>query len=98
MPTAPWRQSNAIREDAQGDISLEDDQRSNDAIAWSVPRGGGYMQTPIIYGDYLYVSRNNGVLSCFRAQNWRTNVRKAASEREPPDSPPRWSRPTAGSI
>ena len=28
-------------------------------------RDGGYMQTPIVYGDILYVCRDNGVLSAF---------------------------------
>ena len=26
------------------------------------------MQTPIVYGDHLYVCRDNGVLSCYNAQ------------------------------
>jgi outer membrane protein assembly factor BamB len=30
-------------------------------------RDGGYMQTPIVYGDILYVCRDNGVLSAFDA-------------------------------
>lgn len=38
---------------------------SGDAIAWSKPRGGPYMPTPIAYGDYLYVCANNGVLTCY---------------------------------
>jgi outer membrane protein assembly factor BamB len=31
-------------------------------------RDGGYMQTPIVYGDILYVCRDNGVLSAFDAR------------------------------
>ena len=31
-------------------------------------RDGGYMQTPIVYGDELYVCRDNGVLSVFDAK------------------------------
>ena len=31
-------------------------------------RDGGYMQTPIVYGDILYVCRDNGVLSAFDAK------------------------------
>lgn len=57
----------AIRLDATGDISLPENEDSNDYIAWSVPRGGAYMPTPVVYGDYLYVCRNNGVLSCYKA-------------------------------
>jgi outer membrane protein assembly factor BamB len=52
----------AIRETATGDISLTADQTSNTHIAWSVPRGGAYMATPIVYGDLVYVLGWNGVL------------------------------------
>ena len=44
----------AIRPGATGDITLKDGKTSNDAIAWSVSKGGPYMPTPIVYGEYLY--------------------------------------------
>jgi outer membrane protein assembly factor BamB len=58
----------AIRLDATGDISLGENATSNKYVAWSVPRDGAYMITPLIYGDYLYSSKNNGVLFCFEAK------------------------------
>ncbi|HKQ79256.1 MAG TPA: PQQ-binding-like beta-propeller repeat protein [Blastocatellia bacterium] len=58
----------AIRLDATGDISLKEDATSNKYVAWSVPRDGAYMITPLVYGDYLYSSKNNGVLNCFEAK------------------------------
>jgi outer membrane protein assembly factor BamB len=58
----------AIRPTATGDISLSGDQRSNDHIAWSQAREGAYMQTPLVYGDYLYVCRDSGVLSVYDAK------------------------------
>lgn len=58
----------AIRPGAAGDISLRGDATSNDGVAWSEPRGGGYMATPLLYGDELYVTRMNGVLYCYDAQ------------------------------
>lgn len=58
----------AIRPTATGDISLTGDARTNQHIAWSVPRGGAYMQTPLLYGDYLYNCRDNGVLTCYEAK------------------------------
>lgn len=59
----------AIQTDASGDISLAEGATSNDAIAWSIERGGAYMQTPLVYGDYLYNCRDNGVLSCYDAKS-----------------------------
>jgi outer membrane protein assembly factor BamB len=58
----------AIRAGASGDISLQPDATANAAVAWSVARDGGYMQTPIVYGDLLYVGRDNGVVTCFDAR------------------------------
>jgi outer membrane protein assembly factor BamB len=58
----------AVRATATGDISLKETENANSHIAWSRPRDGGYMQTPLVYGDYLYVCRDNGVLSCYEAK------------------------------
>ena len=58
----------AIRLDATGDISLEGQNSSNEFIAWSVARNGAYMQTPLVYGNYLYSCRDNGVLKCYQAK------------------------------
>jgi outer membrane protein assembly factor BamB len=62
----------AIKPSATGDISLKEGESSNAHIAWSYQRDGGYMQTPIVVGDILYVCRDNGVLSAFDA---KTGVR-----------------------
>ena len=61
----------AIRTTATGDISLENGATSNPHIAWSVPRDGAYLITPIVYGDYLYVTKSNGVLNVFEAKTGR---------------------------
>ena len=58
----------AVRLDAQGDISLIDDETSNEKIVWSVSRGGAYIPTPLIYRDYLYNLNWNGSLNCFHAK------------------------------
>jgi len=57
----------AIKPGAKGDITLED-ETSNDYIVWSIRRGGAYMQTPVVYGDYLFNLRGNGSLTCFEAK------------------------------
>jgi len=58
----------AIKDDPKGDISLREKNTSNETVVWSVSRGGAYMQTPLIYGEYLYNLRGNGSLSCYRAK------------------------------
>jgi outer membrane protein assembly factor BamB len=58
----------AIRLNATGDISLAANESSNQFVAWSYPRDGAYMSTPLVYGDYLYNTRINGVLNCYEAK------------------------------
>ena len=55
-------------EGAGGDISLKPKETSNASIAWFTPRDGAYMQTPLVYGDYLYVCRDTGVVGCYEAK------------------------------
>ncbi len=57
----------AIKPEARGDISLEENTTTNDSILWSVKRGGPYMPSPIVYGDYLYTCSNSGILACYVA-------------------------------
>jgi outer membrane protein assembly factor BamB len=57
-----------IRPGALGDISLKDGQDKSEFIAWSKPRGGPYMPTPVIYGDLLYTLSNQGVLTAYNAK------------------------------
>ena len=58
----------AISPGARGDISLKDDATTNKHIAWSTARNGAYMQTPLVYGDYLYSCTDRGVLMCYDAR------------------------------
>ncbi|HET9832197.1 MAG TPA: PQQ-binding-like beta-propeller repeat protein, partial [Vicinamibacterales bacterium] len=58
----------AIKPGATGDITPKSDQTSNDSIAWSTNRGGPYIPTPVIYGEYLYVLQINGVLAAYEAR------------------------------
>lgn len=58
----------AIRPGAKSDISLSDDQNSNQYIAWCQKQGGPYNPTPIVYGDYMYVLYDRGMLSCYDAR------------------------------
>jgi len=59
----------AIRAGGSGDITLKDGQDSSDFIAWSKKRGGPYMSTPVVYGDYLYVCSMQGIIACYNAKS-----------------------------
>ena len=54
-----------VRPDAQGDLTAEgdgNDEKSKSALVWDSQRGGSYMSTPVVYGDYLYLGNSNGCL------------------------------------
>lgn len=58
----------AIRETAKGDITLAAGATSNEHIAWSYPRDGGYMCTPLVYRGLVYIVKYNGVLNVYDAK------------------------------
>ncbi len=64
---APVRPIYAIRPGGKGDISLAEGAESNEHIAWMSDRDGTYIPTPLLYGDHLYMTANNGALAIFEA-------------------------------
>lgn len=73
----------AVKKSAKGDITLNNKETSNEGIAWSIPRGGAYMQSLLLYNGLLYNMRWNGQLSCYDAltgeQIYREKLGKAES-------------------
>ncbi|HEV3118519.1 MAG TPA: PQQ-binding-like beta-propeller repeat protein [Gemmataceae bacterium] len=59
----------AVRPGALGDISLQDNETNNSFIAWGAKKGGPYNPSPLVYGDYLYVLYDQGMLSCYDARS-----------------------------
>lgn len=56
----------ALKPGATGDITLKGDDTKGANFAWSTKRGGPYIPTPVIYGDQLYVLRNEGVFTAYK--------------------------------
>lgn len=54
----------AVRKNATGDITLGTGETSNNYVAWSIPRGGSYMHTMLLYHNRLYNMNWNGVINC----------------------------------
>lgn len=65
----------AIETAAEGDLTPGRGSGTRH-IVWSTPRGGNYMQTPIVVGDHLYACRDNGVLTCFDAKTGKEIYRQ----------------------
>jgi len=58
----------AIKPGASGDISLPNGETSNGSIAWSLPQGGPYNPSPIIYGDSYYTLFDRGFFTAHDAK------------------------------
>ena len=66
----------AIKPGATGDITLPADSTRSDYVAWSFKRGGAYMASPLVYGDYLYNMQINGLLTCIDALTGTVKYKK----------------------
>jgi outer membrane protein assembly factor BamB len=58
----------AVRPGAKGDITLGDDQASNEFIAWSLQKMGPYNTSPIVYRGLYYTLLDRGMITCHDAQ------------------------------
>lgn len=65
----------AIMPGAVGDITPKNDD-GNAYIAWHLKSVGPYNTTPLVYGDYLYVLYDMGLLSCYNARTGKALYEK----------------------
>jgi outer membrane protein assembly factor BamB len=59
----------AIRPGAERDISLKENERSNQWIAWSQDKAAPYNPSTIIYGDRMYVLYDRGLFAAFNPKD-----------------------------
>ena len=57
----------AIRPGARGDITLASGESSSAFVAWSQPRAGSYLPTPVAYSGGIYALSENGILTRYDA-------------------------------
>jgi outer membrane protein assembly factor BamB len=65
-----------IRAGASGDITLGKGAASSDRVLWSRQQRGSYMPTPLIYGGYLYVLANQGIVDCYELRSGKEIYRQ----------------------
>jgi outer membrane protein assembly factor BamB len=61
------REFYVARPGASGDISPPAGETPTRQVAWRKSRGSSYTPTPLVYGDYLYICNDNGVLTVYNA-------------------------------
>ncbi len=73
----------AIRPGAASDISLGQDQTSNEYVVWSQARAGTYLPSPLAYEGAVYTLTETGILSRFDAktgkQTYKTRIDSTAT-------------------
>lgn len=73
----------AVKTSAAGDITLKENETSNQYVQWSIPRGGSYMHTMLLYNDRLYNVGWNGMVNCYDpytgAEKWSGKLGKSES-------------------
>ncbi len=73
----------ALRPGAAGDISLGNDQTSNEYVVWSQARGGTYLPSSVAYQGAVYTLTETGILNRFDAktgkQAYKTRIDPAAT-------------------
>jgi outer membrane protein assembly factor BamB len=57
-----------IKPGSRGDITPPKDAASTDRLAWTTQKGAPYLNTPLVYGENLYVMGNTGILAVYRAR------------------------------
>jgi outer membrane protein assembly factor BamB len=55
----------AIKTNATGDITLKPTGVLNEYVKWSIPRGGSYIHTLLLYRNHLYNMNWNGSVQCY---------------------------------
>jgi len=65
----------AVRAGAKGEIKKAENADDNSSIAWQSPVIKPHIVTPIVYGDYLYVCTDNGVLTQYQAKTGEPGFR-----------------------
>jgi outer membrane protein assembly factor BamB len=58
----PAKRVIAIKPGGSGDIT------GTDRIVWTYEKGTAYVASPILYGDYLYLLTDNGIVTCLDAK------------------------------
>lgn len=66
----------AVKTSASGDITLPNVGDANEGIAWSKSGRGNYMQTPLVYGDHLYMCKDNGIYTVYDAKSGKQITRE----------------------
>ncbi len=79
----------AVKAGAEGDISLDNGQTSNESVLWTLEKSGIQMASPVLCEGHLYLlERRSGVLHCVNAETG-----EMAYEKRVPGARAFWASP-----
>lgn len=73
------RPMRAVRLDATGEITPADLNATNQAVVWSHPRSGDYLQTPIVVGNLLWGALDS-IVTCFDLRTGKIHYSERISD------------------
>jgi outer membrane protein assembly factor BamB len=81
-----------LKAGASGDISLKDNESSNDYVVWVLENSGIAMPSPLVYEGLVYIAeRNRGRVTCIEAKTGKIIYRNQLT-----DARTFWASPWAG--
>jgi outer membrane protein assembly factor BamB len=67
----------AVKAGASGDVTLKPGATANESVAWSLPKAGPLIATPLLYEGCLYVpEQQQGLVNCYDAATGRQLYRE----------------------
>jgi outer membrane protein assembly factor BamB len=58
----PAKRTFAVKLGGSGDLT------NTPSVAWKYEKGSAYVPSPILYGDYVYLTTDRGILTCLDAK------------------------------
>lgn len=65
---------------AEGDGAAGPPSEPGPHFGWAHLNIGNYMQTPVVYGDYIYLCRDQGIMACYEAKTGKKIYRERLAE------------------
>jgi outer membrane protein assembly factor BamB len=70
----------AIKPGGTGNLTVGQDGKETDYVAWSQPRGGTYLPTEVAYDGALYVLSEKGILSRYEAKTGKQTYKSRVED------------------
>ena len=88
----------AIKPGARATSRSEEARPAMPSIAWSLPQGGPYNPSPLVYGDHYYTLFDRGFFTCSRREDRQGDLHEGPARSRPPAASAPRRGPTTASC